>query len=350
MALDNSGWTALLRLGGALARTPLHRYLFGTAEGRQLASILVVAFMIVSIWTASVLYRRSSWKGMQEMYANPRAMLGWYGPWNGPLFTLGIALLVIIVFPVYLPRMDRFRPQEWPDLLILAPRWAYPSMVIAVVLGATALLVGIRRSFREGIIESSEGKGGWASRSEIIVSSQPRIVMPFLVSYRGTVKDWTQGIQPPPSSSRFEAIFRENVQRFLPSVNVAGLAPISPSDQTLWEHILITGHTGSGKGMGLFTPIMYSALVSKRPIPFCYQDFKAETPLHNRLWEVTGLEPIRFGRAARGGWPSMRWSPLTEALQSEAPALAVADLLAILAPNEGPGDFVSPPTRTFLAT
>lgn len=339
-------WGAIGEVGAAISRSSIHRYLFGSQEGRQVASLLALGLLALGIWMGWILYRRSSWEGLQEAYRSPRKLLAWHGPWKGPLFVLALGTLLVLVCPVYLPGMARFRPNAWPEGPTLSARWGLASITGGALLGVVALLVGLRRSIRETIISSSHGDAAWAARSEIVIPPKPRVVMPFLVSYTGTSKDWRQGQRAAPARSRLEAAFR-NLGRFLPYVNVAGLTPICFDSQTIWEHVLLTGHTGSGKGMGIFGPVIASAIASKTPI--IYQDFKAECPGHNHLWAMTGEEPIRFGRAAKGGWPSMRWSALREALSDENPHLAVADLLAILAPNQGPGDFVSPPARNVLS-
>jgi len=190
-------------------------------------------------------------------------------------------------------------------------------------------LIRSKRLHKEAKAWKRGGKGAhggarWARRDEILTSAAPRWVIPVWCAKDGTARPWTM----------------TETKGFWATAGLAAWAP--PEGDAVCSHFLMIGSTGSGKGAGIFSHVMCSSRT-----PSIYQDVKAECPnIDHPRWK----NAIRWGCAADGGWPSMRWNPLEEAFQDPEPedaCLAVASLL--LPENEGEDAWVAQLARPILA-
>jgi len=303
----------------------------------QLAETGAWVLALISIITLGILYYRSTEQGMGRAFYAPRSFHFLHGPLWGPLALGATAALLIVTLPYYREGGRAFIPASWPSWFSLRYQAAYRIVAVATVLLLLGLAVVLRRCFREAAPETPEAKGRLAARSEIVIQPKNIYSIPVVVSWTGTSDYWGWPSYPQSELGRV-------LIRFAPKVLSGGFTCIAPSATTNWEHVLITGQTGSGKGMATFNVVMASA-----KIPFLYQDIKSELPCMERLWEMTGEEPIRFGRAADGGWPSMRWNPLEEVLSSDEPEDDVSALVGCLMPSDrGAADFVKAAARPLL--
>jgi hypothetical protein len=121
------------------------------------------------------------------------------------------------------------------------------------------------------------------------------------------------------------------------------LVVLAPSKEVANRHILIRGGTGSGKGYFVLGHILATARHAT-----IYQDLKAECPHLDHLRAVTGSEPLRWGAAADGGWPSLQWNPLEECRLDPSPQDAYETLAAVLISGED-RDWVPQLARPILA-
>jgi hypothetical protein len=190
-------------------------------------------------------------------------------------------------------------------------------------------LIRSRRQNKEAKAWKRGGKGAhggarWARRDEILTAAAPRWVIPVWCAKDGTARPWAMA----------------ETKGFWATAGLATWAP--PEGDAVCSHFLMIGSTGSGKGAGIFSHVMCSSRT-----PSIYQDVKAECPnIDHPRWK----NAIRWGCAADGGWPSMRWNPLEEAFQDPEPedaCLAVASLL--LPENEGEDAWVAQLARPILA-
>jgi type IV secretory pathway TraG/TraD family ATPase VirD4 len=212
--------------------------------------------------------------------------------------------------------------------------YAGGSVFMVILLYGTALAfwVGILVIFiqhRRGKIWKRGGKGAhgsaqWGRRDEVITAPQHRWVIPLWCANDGTARPWTM---------------KETRGKFA----AAGLCTWAPPEgDAVCSHFLLIGATGSGKGAGIFSHVMCSSNV-----PSIYQDVKAECPnIDHPRWR----NAIRWGCAADGGWPSMRWNPLQEAFDDIEPEDACLTVASLLLPdNEGEDAWVSQLARPILA-
>lgn len=306
----------------------------------QLIELVVPLAFIVAVGLSLLLFYRTSAAGIRVAFTKPKLFHLIHGPWWGPATFLAYSVVILYGLQFYRPGAARWLPQNWPPAEWFTPSSEFVERVLAADLILVFFAIGIliRRHFREPIHDSSHGNAGWASRSQIRIQKNWLFALPIVVSWRGIRAYWSWAKQP-------KETWLRQVFRFVPKILSGSFTAIAPSWTTIWEHFLLLGQTGSGKGMGIF-----GAIIASCRCIFAYQDVKAECPGHDRLWRMTGLEPIRFGRAAVGGWPSMRWNPLREALNDPEPEDSVAALASMLMPESRPGgnDFVKAAARPLL--
>ncbi len=270
-----------------------------------LAFLAVLGFMI---------WRKAT--GIALGYQKPRWFNLVHGGFWSPLALWLLSLSLAFFTPFFsFPPTPEWRPNA---LLILNARQAFLAMGLSMFIACWALVLTWLRFFREKVEPGIHGEAAWAARSEIRFSEDWPWLLPIQAHYRGIRRPWTTG---------------------------AGLITLGPSRECTRRHILLEGGTGSGKGFYVLGHLLATARH-----PTIYQDLKAECPHLDHLRSVTGLEPIRWGAAVDGGWPSMQWNPLEECRQDPNPADAFATLAAVLIPTDNSGsDWVPKLVRPILA-
>lgn len=271
-----------------------------------------------------MLWRSLSTRGKRLALTSPRL----YTTLHGPLWTpavLGIGGLGAAIWSP-LASAQNLHARAWS----LPFAWSNETILQTIVGGAALVAVGavvaLRRLTREKVHMGQHGTAYWAARRDMRVAPDTAKkqgwvwTLPIRVHWRGTARDWSSG-----GACTVLTISREEVVR----------------------HILLVGATGSGKGFTYFSPIIASIKQ-----PFILQDIKSECQGIDTLRALTGMDPIRWGCAARGGWPSMRWNPLHAARTDEIPEEGCASLAALLCPTEGnQNDFIqklAADTLTFI--
>lgn len=179
---------------------------------------------------------------------------------------------------------------------------------------------------RRGHVDPKSGYQGsakWAKWGQILFAKDHRWMLPIWVSYSGTTRRWSL------------------TQRFFGTVGMNFYAP--PEGDPVCTHFMVTGQSGSGKGFSIFNHIMVNSKT-----PSIYQDVKSECPcIGLPRWK----NAIRWGCAADGGWPSMRWNPLAECFADPEPEDALMTLAAAIIPdaeNAGDGDWVTKLARPIM--
>lgn len=249
---------------------------------------------------------------LEEIYAHPerfgRGGQGQGFTWNlwatGGVF-MGAAFVGSAVIVATVP------PQQG---VLFQPVIGLVGMAGVGCLGAATGKVFKRvREKRKGAV----GSAAWGAAKEIVTSPECRWVIPVLTSARATDKAWS-----------------------VKDGRLVAFAP--PEGDAVCTHYLMLGASGSGKGASIFSHIMASSKV-----PTIYQDVKAECPnIDHPKWR----DAIRWGCAADGGWPSMRWNPIEECRRDPDPMNAFETLAAVLLPdNEGEDAWVSQVGRPILA-
>lgn len=259
--------------------------------------VIIVAWVLLPIKRARTPIR--------EAYANPwfRAL---HGPFWGTLGWLGVSL-VLFASPFLHPALQAEWGRAWFGLTIRQ----LPFMALyGLAWGGVLMALGwfglvMFRLMRESHRAGEHGGAAWAARGEIILAKDRRWTVPMMVHFRGVRRNWTWGDSG------------------------AALTCWGPPDPVCCTHVLLLGATGSGKGASIFSHIMMSSTV-----PVIYQDVKAECPcLDDPRWKTA----IRWGAAADGGWPSMRWNPLQEAIDDPDPESAFETLASMLLPDDAKG-------------
>jgi type IV secretory pathway TraG/TraD family ATPase VirD4 len=168
-----------------------------------------------------------------------------------------------------------------------------------------------------------QGSAKWAKWSHINLSETHRWLLPVWASYVGTTKRWSLS------------------SRFFGGIGMTFYAP--PEGDAVNTHFLLLGGTGSGKGFSIFNHILMNSKT-----PSIYQDGKSECPC---IMQPRWKNAIRWGCAADGGWPSMRWNPLAECFADPEPEDALMTLAAAVIPdpeNAGEGDWVTKLARPIM--
>ena len=168
-----------------------------------------------------------------------------------------------------------------------------------------------------------QGSAKWAKWGQISFSDTHRWLLPIWASYSGTTKRWDLS------------------NRFWGGVGMTFYAP--PEGDAVNTHYLLLGATGSGKGFSIFNHIMMNSKT-----PSIYQDVKSECPC---IMQPRWKNAIRWGCAADGGWPSMRWNPLAECFADPEPEDALMTLAAAIIPdpeNAGESDWVTKLARPVM--
>ena len=302
----------LVQIGNALLRGVAKVYISIPDFWNVAPAILVIGAVLLGL----VIYRMTrmaaglAWK-QPLFYRNAN------GPFVAPLAVLFVSIGVAFVAPGYLRGGDAFRPEWWPSWGSINTMWvtrAMPLALLAAILGLITLFSRIRR---EKVIRSRRGMAHWAAWSDVSFHQDWRFLIPIFVHYRGTAWEWTKG---------------------------AGRTLLALAEEACCRHLFLVGQTGSAKGFGIFGPIIASTRK-----PFIYQDFKGVCTGYDLLKARTGLEPIRWGAAAMGGWQSQQWNPLEEARRSPNPVDQFTFLAGLLIPSRGKDDWVSELARPILA-
>lgn len=222
-------------------------------------------------------------------------------------------------------------PAWWPYPIVIPARTAAAWLLLTPLPVLAALQLLWRRLGRETIIDHVEGNAGFAARGEVANNKDALMTLPIKVSYRGSAQPWKE---------------REN--------GPLGHTTLEFSQDALWTHVLLDGNSGSGKGMGIFGPLMFSLAAgdeSGRKYKYVLQDVKGVCAGRDLYEQRLGKKVIAWGAAADGQWPSQRWNPIREALDSNDPIGECLALAALIMPDNGSGnDFIPQAGRPLLAT
>lgn len=308
----------LAELGQVVAtKVILHAYVGATKET---LSLVPWSMATATLGAGTVVFRATAHAG-EWAFRYPRRYRNLYRPWIGPVGLMAGAFGLAMLAPGYIPGMDAFRPESWPNWGTFHGPTAFTIVGGSCLAFAFGLVTMFGRWQHDG---KNFGLGRacakWARWTDVQSHSKWGWSIPMAVSYRGSQKAW--------------------------GFWNAGKVAFAPSDKTRSRHILLVGQTGSGKGYTIFGPIIASSQV-----PFVYQDVKGQCPGFDLIKKRFGREPLRWGCAAQDGWPSLRWNPLEECRQDPRPEDAFAALAAALIPDrDGQGrDWVSQLTRPILA-
>lgn len=215
------------------------------------------------------------------VYRRPRLHRIWYRPEWGPALLGIFGTWCIVGSPI--AAEFRLIPRWQPTWLrVLQDPWIFWILDAGVVLVVAAVFWALRRRIRTDKETGSQGSAAWAAWSEIERNNDWRYILPLEVHYRGSREEWGGG---------------------------AGVVPITIREEVACSPILIEGNTGSGKGMSILSHFQKSCTT-----PWIYNDYKAEVPNYQHLWNKTGRRPILFGAGKPQGLPTMRWNPVREVL------------------------------------
>ncbi len=271
--------------------------------------LLLLAFLAL---LGFMIWRRIA--GIALAYRRPRGFNFVHGAYWFPLALWLLALSLALFTPfISFPPVPEWRPKT---LLLLNARQAFLAMGLSMLVASWALVLTWLRFFREKVEPGIHGEAAWAARSEVRYSEDWPWLVPIQVHFRGTRRPWKNG---------------------------AGLVTLAPSHEGTRRHTLAKGGSGSGKGFFFLGHILGTARTA-----VIYQDVKGECPHLDHLRSVTKFEPIRWGAAADGGWPSMRWNPLEECRNDPNPVDAYESLAAVLISGED-RDWVPQLARPILA-
>lgn len=280
--------------------------------------LLSLAWPLVGLGVAAValvLFRLSR-TCVGLAHTRPRLFRMVHGPYLVPLGLMLGALGLALCAPGYISTLLPYRPEAWPGLGFIGAQTVYEILGwgLAVGLGAVGLM-----AYRAGRDGSNHEKGSarWATWREITTDGTWRWTLPLKVSFRGSMGAWVTG---------------------------AGKTVLALAEETVVRHLLMAGQTGAGKGFRFFAHIIRS---SKKP--FIYQDAKGQAPGKDSVKARFGKDPILWGCAAQGGWPSMGWNPVEECRQDPRPADAFAALAVTLIPGRTDSDWVAELARPILA-
>ena len=302
----------LMQVGNALLRGVAKVYTVFPDLWNWSAVILVLGVALLGV----VIYRMTR-SAASRAWKQPRLYRTANGPFVAPLAVMLGSIGAAFVVPGYLRGAEAFRPEWWPALGNLDYLWVARGLPFAFLLTIFGFITFISRIWREKVIRSRRGMAHWAAWRDVSYHKDWRFLIPIFVHYRGTAWEWVKG---------------------------AGRTLLALAEETCCRHLFLVGQTGSAKGFGIFGPIIASTRM-----PFIYQDFKGICTGHDLLKERTGLEPIRWGAAAIGGWPSQQWNPLEEARRSSNPVDQFTFLAGLLIPSRGKDDWVSELARPILA-
>lgn len=256
---------------------------------------------------------------LPEIYANPETVAQKArSPWKLPTLDPGRKMLLILLCVALAVPLALLLPGDAAAVL-------GPLLPFALIGGG----IYVYRQHKAGKAwkrgdQGAHGSARWGRRDEIITAPSPRWVVPVWCANDGTARPWTMA----------------EVKGLGAAAGLAAWAP--PEGDAVCSHYLLIGSTGSGKGAGIFAHVMCSSKT-----PSIYQDVKAECPnIDHPKWR----NAIRWGCAADGGWPSMRWNPLQEAFNDSEPEDACLTIASLLLPdNEGEDAWVSQLARPILA-
>ena len=254
------------------------------------------------------------WAGVSFAYRSPRFFNVVHGRLWAPLLLLGLWGTLFFGSPLLAVKGGpSWRPDGW---LCLRPHHAYITFAVGFLLSPLPLSFLLIRLIRSTVHVGIHGAAAWAARNEVRSSPSWPWLIPLKVHFRGIRRPWVDG---------------------------GGMVALAPSREVTRRHILLRGGTGSGKGFFIFGHILATASQA-----MIYQDVKAECPALDHLHTVTGMDPIRWGAATSGGWPSVRWNPLEECRHDPDPMDAFEALAAVLIAGDDK-DWVPQLARPILA-
>lgn len=268
----------------------LYRDVVGPIYRARLDWLGPVSLAVAAGLAATMAWRSLSVTGQRLALTRPRLYARLHGPWWLPAALLLGGLGAMVYAPLTSDLLRSFRPWALPLGVHLST--VYETLVGGVTVALVGLGVGLRRSMRKKVHFGQHGSGYWARRADLRIApakSKKKAewlwTLPVQVHWRGSGKIWHSG---------------------------AGKTVVTIPHEEVVRHVLLVGATGSGKGYTYFSPIIASLRQ-----PFILQDVKSECQGLDTLRAMTGLEPIRWGCAAQGGWPSMRYNFLHAARNSE---------------------------------
>jgi hypothetical protein len=247
--------------------------------------------LLVLVWVFGILPRWRARTPVQAGYWRPGLTRWLHAPGWAPLGWIAAGLSLWFLALLHPALGPAWAPSAWFGIQVAMPRGVLDGLVnlgSLVVLGGLGL--ALYRGSRAPLHAGEHGAAAWATFRDVLRAGQPRWAVPLRVHYRGSPKDW------PADSSE------------------AGVVMWCPPDAVACTHYLLVGGTGSGKTESLFNHVLGSCRG-----PVIYQDVKGECPM---LDHPSRKGAIRWGCAAKGGWPSLRWNPLEECRRIQDPARA----------------------------
>ena len=313
----------------------LHARFWGPLALAALAA--AIPFIAIGWSVPGLRFRPTWWPATIDFWVISAAfggVVGW-GLWKlldphlneewqvGNLWPVGLAMIGGTIGLVAIP-------SGWPERILISMKALEVALVAAPILVLIALHRLWLRMGREKIINHVEGSAGFASRGEVAENSDAIIRIPIKVSYRGAAEPWNIRANGP-----------------------LGLTSLEISQDAMWTHVLLVGNSGSGKGMGTFGPILYSLVGADdagTKYKFILQDVKGVQQGRDAYEKRLGRKAIAWGAAADGLWPSQRWNPIREALDSNDPVGECLALAALIMPDSGgQNDFIPQAGRPLLA-
>lgn len=285
-------------------------------HGSELKPWVWVALLLALALTTLILLRHTSW-GRGLAYSRPSLFRGLHYPFIAPLLTVLIGFLIAFCTPYYVDGMERYRPTSWPSLQNISIGTSLNWVALGgamVILGALLLVL---RSNHVSLPKTQRSSARWAKWGDISPVPGWRWTIPISVHFRGSFEAWRTG---------------------------GGQTLFTVRESDVARHILLVGQTGSGKGFTVFGPIIESSRT-----PIVYQDVKGQCPGINRVKARLGVNPIRWGCAAQGGWTSMNWNAMEECRRDTAPSASFNALAAALIPGRGDEDWVAQLSRPILS-